>query len=236
MQVYRDGSVLSAWGTSTAQNDTGLTPNTAYTYTIEARDNNGALAAIGTISPGPRARTLSGLFPFRPAPPALFPAKPTLSPAATLPGLLSAASEPETSNTIAMPGTNRPLTRSPTPRRNGPQAHSTPRPQSGGTWYLHAKGYNGADVGNGTYNYAITATEPQTQTLQISSIVNSNGMVSLTWNSVSGLVYRVQYTPDLGGDTWSNLVPDVQAIDTTASTSDDTGGAIQRFYRVILLP
>jgi hypothetical protein len=107
-------------------------------------------------------------------------------------------------------------------------------PTAAGTWYLHVKGYNGVDVGNGTYDYAVTATQPAT--LQLLSIINSNGIVSLTWNSVSGSVYRVEYTPDLGADTWSNLVPDVQATDTTASTTDDTGGAGQRFYRVLMLP
>ena len=82
--------------------------------------------------------------------------------------------------------------------------------------------------------FTINATQPAT--LQLLSIINSNGVVSLTWNSVSGTVYRVQYTPELGIDTWSNLVPDVQATGTTASTSDDTGGAGQRFYRVLQLP
>ncbi|HQL80473.1 MAG TPA: hypothetical protein PLU91_19910, partial [Verrucomicrobiota bacterium] len=30
-------------------------------------------------------------------------------------------------------------------------------PTAGGTWYLHVKGYNGANVENGTYAYAVTA-------------------------------------------------------------------------------
>jgi hypothetical protein len=29
-------------------------------------------------------------------------------------------------------------------------------PTSDGTWYLHLKGHNGADVANGTYDYAVT--------------------------------------------------------------------------------
>jgi hypothetical protein len=33
----------------------------------------------------------------------------------------------------------------------------TTTPIAIGTWYLHVKGYNGADVGNGTYDYAVTA-------------------------------------------------------------------------------
>ena len=30
-------------------------------------------------------------------------------------------------------------------------------PTAGGTWYLHVKGYNGDSVGNGTYDYSVTA-------------------------------------------------------------------------------
>src|SRR5207249_4737037 len=42
-QLYRNGTtVLSPWsGATTSKNDTGLTANTAYIYTLEARDNNG---------------------------------------------------------------------------------------------------------------------------------------------------------------------------------------------------
>jgi hypothetical protein len=43
VQVYRGGSaVVSAWsGSTVSASNTGLTANTAYTYTIEARDNTG---------------------------------------------------------------------------------------------------------------------------------------------------------------------------------------------------
>jgi len=40
----------------------------------------------------------------------------------------------------------------------------------------------------------------------------------------------------LGSSNWTDLVPDVQATANTASATDDTGGAIQRFYRVLRLP
>jgi hypothetical protein len=33
-------------------------------------------------------------------------------------------------------------------------------PGSEGDWYLHVKGYNGADIGNGAFDYAVTATPP----------------------------------------------------------------------------
>ena len=39
VQVYRGGAGIYGWGTGTSVSDTGLSPNTQYTYTIEARDN-----------------------------------------------------------------------------------------------------------------------------------------------------------------------------------------------------
>ncbi len=35
-------------------------------------------------------------------------------------------------------------------------------PTAAGTWYLHIKGYNGNNVGNGTYTYSVTAVDPPT--------------------------------------------------------------------------
>jgi hypothetical protein len=41
VQVYRGSTVIRNWTTETSMSDTGLTANTAYTYKIRARDNNG---------------------------------------------------------------------------------------------------------------------------------------------------------------------------------------------------
>ncbi|NLX24200.1 MAG: hypothetical protein GXY55_21335 [Phycisphaerae bacterium] len=41
VRIYRNGSSIGEWGTGTSFNDVGLAANTAYTYTIEARDNTG---------------------------------------------------------------------------------------------------------------------------------------------------------------------------------------------------
>jgi hypothetical protein len=109
-------------------------------------------------------------------------------------------------------------------------------PLSPGTWYLHVKGFNGADIANGAYDYAITATQPAQTAPQIISIVNTSGVVNLVWSANSGSVYRVQYTPELDALNWSNLLPDISATNDTATTTDSPGEAVQRFYRVILLP
>ena len=109
-------------------------------------------------------------------------------------------------------------------------------PTAAGNWFLHVKSYNGADVGNGVYDYAITATSAPPQAPQILSIVATSGVVNIVWSAVSGSVYSVQYTPDLDPNTWSNLLPNVQATNDTATTVDNAGNVAQRFYRVMLLP
>ena len=44
----------------------------------------------------------------------------------------------------------------------------------------------------------MNATQAQTEAPQIISIVNSNNIVTVTWSSVSGSVYRLEYASDLG--------------------------------------
>jgi hypothetical protein len=106
---------------------------------------------------------------------------------------------------------------------------------AGGTWYLHVKGYNGADVGNGNYDYPMAVTGLN-QGPQILSIAAANGTVTLSWSAISGAVYRVQYTPDISSTSWTALTPDVTANGTNASSIDVIAGEVQRFYRVVQLP
>jgi uncharacterized repeat protein (TIGR01451 family) len=64
----------------------------------------------------------------------------------------------------------------------------------------------------------------------------SNGVFTLTWSSISGEVYRVQYNTNLVGTNWTDLPPDVMATDVTASKTDSTASDAQRFYRIMVLP
>ncbi len=65
------------------------------------------------------------------------------------------------------------------------------------------------------------------------SLVNSNGQVSLSWNAYVGKTYRVQYTPLLPTNVWSNLGNDMTVTNSAASATDDIGNTRQRFYRVL---
>jgi uncharacterized repeat protein (TIGR01451 family) len=69
-----------------------------------------------------------------------------------------------------------------------------------------------------------------------SSAVVSNGTLTLTWNTVSGQTYRVQYNTNLWDTNWTDLPPDVTATDTSTSWSDSTLSDAQRFYRVMVVP
>ena len=60
---------------------------------------------------------------------------------------------------------------------------------------------------------------------------------TLTWLSLSGRTYRVQYKPSLSVTGWNDLSGDVTATNSTASKADNTlNNVTNRFYRVGLLP
>jgi hypothetical protein len=69
----------------------------------------------------------------------------------------------------------------------------------------------------------------------ITSITNSGSDVTLTWQSVPGWNYRVQYKVSFADPTWQDLAGDVTATGLTAAKTtsfvEDT-----RFYRVRWLP
>jgi len=57
VQVYRNGSGIYGWGAGTSVNDTGLSANTQYTYTIAARDNTGQGRGAWANSTGAQGST-----------------------------------------------------------------------------------------------------------------------------------------------------------------------------------
>ncbi|HLX94877.1 MAG TPA: YDG domain-containing protein, partial [Verrucomicrobiae bacterium] len=69
----------------------------------------------------------------------------------------------------------------------------------------------------------------------ITSVGLTNGVVTVTWNSVTGGMYRVQYNNNLNGTTWSNLSPDVVATGLTATQTNFVDGLPQQFYRILVL-
>jgi hypothetical protein len=235
VQVYRNGAVISSWGGATAVGDTGLSANTSYSYTLEARDNNTGARGGWHNSTGQQGSTTAW----------------TLSVPPDVGSVTPSQTQPASGDTISWtavggfgPGTLQyyryAWDQSPSHTWTGTEAQWSSgtiatMPVSAGDWYLHVKGYNGANVDNGTHDYAITASQGLApRILAIGKA--ANGAVTLTWSTISGMTYRVEYNPNFSTATWSGLPPDVMATGSTASKADNPGSAIQRFYRVVLLP
>jgi Putative Ig domain/Stage II sporulation protein len=62
----------------------------------------------------------------------------------------------------------------------------------------------------------------------------SGGNVTLSWPTIPGTIYRVQYKTNLSDASWINLLPSVVASSATASKTDSLNST-QRFYRVFIV-
>ncbi len=62
----------------------------------------------------------------------------------------------------------------------------------------------------------------------------ADGTIKLTWDSVSGVTYRLQYTASLTLPSWINLGTTITATGTTTSATDFPDSNTQRFYRVVI--
>jgi hypothetical protein len=58
--------------------------------------------------------------------------------------------------------------------------------------------------------------------------------VTLNWSAIAGVKYRVQFKNNFNEVNWSDLAPDVTAASSFASITDNSG-AVQRFYRILVL-
>jgi hypothetical protein len=67
----------------------------------------------------------------------------------------------------------------------------------------------------------------------VTSASFTNNIFSLSWSSVSGRSYRVQWKPQVADLVWSNLV-DITASGSSASYNDASTES-QRYYRVIVV-
>lgn len=72
--------------------------------------------------------------------------------------------------------------------------------------------------------------------LAFQPVILSNDLLTISWTSISGVTYRVQYTTNLTGTNWATLPPDITATGETANMTDTTQPDGQRFYRVFVVP
>jgi autotransporter-associated beta strand protein len=88
---------------------------------------------------------------------------------------------------------------------------------------------DGTPALNDTKSFTVTVVSAPTADISV-----SGNVVTISWTSIAGQSYRVQYKNNLGDATWTDLAPDVTASGSTASATDTT--VSQRFYRVAVLP
>jgi hypothetical protein len=62
------------------------------------------------------------------------------------------------------------------------------------------------------------------------------GAVIITWKTVAGSNYRLQFQDNLGAPEWSDFSPDFVAEGTSVTATNIVGELDRRFYRVLKLP
>jgi Viral BACON domain len=67
-------------------------------------------------------------------------------------------------------------------------------------------------------------------------VANSGGSIHLSWNSISNLVYQLQFTTNLTSGSWLNLGSPITATGSTVTTTDPSPSDRRRFYRVMVAP
>jgi hypothetical protein len=241
VQIYRNGLVVSAWGSSTSLNDTGLAANSPYTYTLAARDNNTSARGAWNNATGPKDTNAVWTL--------------SLPPSA---GSISAndANPHATSNVTwtAVGGfgagkvqyyryawdisPTHTWTESETTWSGGTLSTT---PSSTGNWYLHVKGYNGADVANGAYDYAINAVQSaftcsQTNVL-LGIAANVDGTFTLSFLGTPQASYYVIANPNLIPGNWTALPGSTNTVTNGSGFWNVTVSniALQQFYRSVAL-
>jgi uncharacterized repeat protein (TIGR03803 family) len=101
----------------------------------------------------------------------------------------------------------------------------------GSDGYLYGTTQNGGAKGDGV----IFKISPSPSSV-FSSIAQSGGEVTLTWSTISGLIYQLQYTTNLNGGAWNNLGAPIPATSGSTNQSDGTHSGAERFYRVKAYP
>lgn len=69
-----------------------------------------------------------------------------------------------------------------------------------------------------------------------STTAQLNGQIQLTFNTLPGQNYQVQFKTNLTDAAWSSLGSPIPGSGNPITTSDDSNGSQQKFYRLIALP
>jgi len=101
--------------------------------------------------------------------------------------------------------------------------------------YFAVPGYDlctGWGTPNGANLINALAPPPALAPVAFQIVTQTNNAILFTWNSVTGLVYQVQYKTNLLQTDWLDLGNPITATDITTTTFDIIGTDPDRFYRV----
>jgi hypothetical protein len=62
----------------------------------------------------------------------------------------------------------------------------------------------------------------------------SGSGIYLTWVTIPGLIYQVQYATNLAGGSWHNVGSALTATNSATALSDNQPPDERRFYRIVL--
>ena len=84
-------------------------------------------------------------------------------------------------------------------------------------------------------NWTPRAANTLAAPLRLKEISFNAGVVTLTWSTIPGRAYRVQFKDNLNSPAWLALGSDVPAAAESASATDSPPPNTHRFYRVLRL-
>jgi hypothetical protein len=108
-------------------------------------------------------------------------------------------------------------------------SNSVTVPTGGAHLYLAV---NDAFHPNNTGSYSGVLTGQQQASISLSISGPTGGMIALTWGTVPGWKYQVQYSTNAASTNWSHLGSVLTATNSSLSVSDAIAPAPQRLYRV----
>jgi hypothetical protein len=109
---------------------------------------------------------------------------------------------------------------------------------SGGFDYTPTNHFNGVDAFSYEVSDGQTNSGPATVSITVSNLIQilsvglSNDVVTVTWSSIVGKAYRLQYKGSWSDADWTDVVPDVSASGSTAVGTNAVDAAAQRIFRV----
>lgn len=83
---------------------------------------------------------------------------------------------------------------------------------------------------------SVTLSNPDSQPPEFLEVTKQSDLVNLTWRTVVGQVYQLQYKTDLSETVWRDIGSAITATNATTVVNDTPGTDARRFYRISKVP